>query len=530
MSMPKKPASAKKAPPPARRDGWESTLTGLGTSRDKRMHTTMRPVVMTREEAEAAWVGDFLVARVIEAPVEDMLRGGFSVNVSAIEAPDDAATREDEGLPPGFPPPTPKHVPGVVEVDDSNKRMGDLIDAALEDLGLVDHLEQALKDERALGGSAILIGAADGVQALDQPLNLDALQEVRFLTNFTAQDCIPADYYGDPREPKYGRPRTYQLQPLTMPSGYGPGAVAREKPFAGLLYVHESRLVIFPGIRTTRREALKRNGWGQSVVERVYEAVRDYRTGMQGASALVADFGQAVHKVKGLAEIYQSNDTEALRARFAGMDLARSMLRMLVIDSEEEFKREPTPVSGLPELLDRLATQVSAASEIPVTRLLGQAPAGLNATGASDIRAYYDAIESKRALKVRKAVERLVRLVMRAKNGPTEGVEPATWSVQFPPLWQPTAKERAEERKIVADTDKVYIDAGVLTPEEVAASRFSGDEWSAETVLDVEGRALVDAMPDPEPLPAPEPKPDDEEADETDENDPETDPEPEPTP
>jgi len=266
---------------------------------------------------------------------------------------------------------------------------------------------------------------------------------VRFLTNFTAQDCIPASYYGDPREPKYGQPRTYRLQPLTMPAGYGPGSRSRNV-FAGQIYVHESRLLIFPGILTTRREAIRRNGWGQSVIERVFESARDYRTGMQGASALIQDFAQAVMKVKGLAEIFQSNDIAALRNRFAAMDMARSMLRMQVIDAEEEFKREPTPVSGLPELLDRLSTQLSAASEIPVTRLFGQAPAGLNATGASDIRAYYDSIESKRATKVRRALERLATLVMKSKQGPTQGVEPATWSIQFPPLWQPTAKETAD--------------------------------------------------------------------------------------
>ena len=510
MAKPKKPVQAPvKAP---RNDGWENTLTGLGTTRDKRVYTQMQATRLTREEAEDLWVGDFIVARIVEAPVEDMLRGGFSVNVSAIEEgepTEDPNDREDADPPPGgFPPPTPKHVPGVIEIDATNKRTGDLIDAALEDLHALSVVEQALKDERALGGAAILIGAADGVSKLSDPLREDALREVRFLTNFTAQDCIPASYYGDPREPRYGQPMTYRLQPLTMPAGYGPGSRSRET-FADQIYVHESRLLIFPGIRTTRREAIRRNGWGQSVIERVFESARDYRTGMQGASALIQDFAQAVMKVKGLAEIFQSNDIAALRNRFAAMDMARSMLRMQVIDAEEEFKREPTPVSGLPELLDRLSTQLSAASEIPVTRLFGQAPAGLNATGASDIRAYYDSIESKRATKVRRALERLTCLVMKSKQGPTQDVEPATWSIAFPPLWQPTAKETAETRKIVADTDKIYIDAGVVGPEEVAVSRFGGDEWSAEMVLDPEGRQMMAEEDEADPaVPETDPKAD----------------------
>lgn len=479
---------------PSRADGWENVLTGLGTyARDKRTRATIVNARLTREEAETMWANDFLVALIVEGPVEDMLRGGFSVNVSAVEEeePEDVETREDDGppAPGGFPPPEPKHVPGAIEVDETNKRMGDLIDAKHEDLRTLEVVGRALKEERALGGAAILIGAVDGTTDMALPLNEEALREVRFLTNFTAQDCLPAAYYGDPREPRYGEPSIYRLQPLTMPSGYAPGV--RPNAPVGAIFVHESRLLIFPGLQTTRREALVRNGWGQSVIERVFEAVRDYRTGMQGASALIADFAQAVLKVKGLADIFQSNDQDALRNRFAGMDLARSMLRMLVVDSDEEFERKSTPVTGLAELLDRHGTQVAAASRIPVTRLFGQAPAGLNATGASDIRAYYDAIESERASKVRRVLERLTRLILLSNDGPTKGVEPATWSVQFPPLWQPTAKERAEERKIVAETDAIYLKEGVVTPEEVAASRYGGDEWSPETVLDIEGRRLV---------------------------------------
>jgi uncharacterized protein len=37
---------------------------------------------------------------------------------------------------------------------------------------------------------------------------------------------------------------------------------------------------------------------------------------------------------------------------------------------------------------------VSGAADIPVTRLLGQSPAGMNATGTSDMKNYHDRIQS----------------------------------------------------------------------------------------------------------------------------------------
>jgi hypothetical protein len=65
--------------------------------------------------------------------------------------------------------------------------------------------------------------------------------------------------------------------------------------------------------------------------------------------------------------------------------------------------------------------------------------------------------------------------------------------VKFEPLWSPTAKEIAEERESVSRTDKNYIDSGVLTPEEVALSRFQrGGEWSREwTGVDRETREAM---------------------------------------
>jgi len=36
----------------------------------------------------------------------------------------------------------------------------------------------------------------------------------------------------------------------------------------------------------------------------------------------------------------------------------------------------------------------SGAADIPMTRLLGQSPAGMNATGDGDMRNYYDRIEA----------------------------------------------------------------------------------------------------------------------------------------
>src|SRR5690606_4997558 len=105
---------------------------------------------------------------------------------------------------------------------------------------------------------------------------------------------------------------------------------------------------------------------------------------------------------------------------------------------------------------------------IPVTLLLGRAPAGLQATGASDIRLFYDSMKAGQERLIRPRLNRVVQLLFRAKAGPTGGVEPDNWALEFRPLWQKTDREIAEERFLVAQADQVYATIGALRPEEIA--------------------------------------------------------------
>jgi hypothetical protein len=88
----------------------------------------------------------------------------------------------------------------------------------------------------------------------------------------------------------------------------------------------------------------------------------------------------------------------------------------------------------------------------------------------------------------------------------TKGKEPERWQLTMRALWQPTAQEEAELRNKQAQTDIAYIGSGVITPEEVAVSRFGGAEWRMETIVDFDGRAqMANVGPDPAKLAAGEP-------------------------
>jgi hypothetical protein len=171
------------------------------------------------------------------------------------------------------------------------------------------------------------------------------------------------------------------------------------------------------------------------------------------------------------------------------------MVRAVPLDADaEEFERAGAGVAGLGEVYDRMMMRLSAATGIPVTLLFGRSPAGMNATGESDIRLFYDYISSLQETQTRPRLEYLIELMLNATDGPTGGNAPESWNFEFNPLWQESAKERAETRRLISVADTNYVNTGVLTSNEVAESRFGGETYSPETMLDFEKRSEEDAM------------------------------------
>ena len=96
---------------------------------------------------------------------------------------------------------------------------------------------------------------------------------------------------------------------------------------------------------------------------------------------------------------------------------------------------------------------------------------------------YYDMITALQEDKMLEQSERLVYLIQISKEGPTKGQLIEDWSIVFRPLRQQTEAEKVKMRKEQAESDDKYINNTTLTANEVAMSRFGGDEYNIETKL-----------------------------------------------
>jgi phage-related protein (TIGR01555 family) len=193
-------------------------------------------------------------------------------------------------------------------------------------------------------------------------------------------------------------------------------------------------------------------------------------------AALIDEFSVGKFKLSNLADIISQPDgLELMKKRVEFMDLVRSVFHSMYLDKDDDFIRENVSFGGMPEVLYIFMMLVASCSGYPITRLFGVSPAGLNSTGESDMRNYYDRVRSEQVAAVEPVLLRLVKIISEWKGLDEPYIE---WK----PLQQLTDKEKselekldAEKEKVQAETWKTYIDAGILEPHQAAYLQFGDD-------------------------------------------------------
>lgn len=429
-------------------DGWVNVLTGLGQiGKDKRESTIPVVDLMSYNTMASVYRASDLAARVVDMPASDMMREGFEVRI-----PDDEEMTEALG---GF----------------------------MEELGVDDAFIQALKWKRAYGGSLILIGANDGAVDLSQPLVEDKIKSIDFLNVFDAFEARPIEWQENPLKRGFSTATMFQINPHGMTTA-----------LSGIQRVHASRCLTFTGPLANRRQLREAasgiaQGWGDSVLVRCVKLMRDYDAAWGSVSNLLHDFAQAVYKIKGLSAALLADKDKTIKKRFQLINLGRSIINATLLDADqEEFERKTQSISGVPETLKEFQARVSAAAEIPVNKLFGTSASGMNSAGDAEERTWYDKIRSMQKLETKTQVSRLAKLVMLAKDSPAKGVEPENWTTCFHSLWQQSDTDKADVRFKNAQTDKIYHDLGVASTEDIANSRWGGDEYGMD--LSIEMKAV----------------------------------------
>jgi len=419
------------------KDGWSNLITGLNSSRTAKKKYTHHVFdgILSDQELDSLYAEDGLAARIVKLLPDDMYREGWKYSF-----------------------------PDLDEI--KAKELSDEYAAVFEEIDAMGKLKIATYWNRLKGGSAILISVIDGMD-MSLPLNpkrISRFEKLRVLDR-TEIDFTNIVWQNDPTQPRFGLPELYPVK-----FEYGKG-------LEGTQLVHHTRIIEMHGDVLPRRSenslTQEQRFWGISVLQRAESRLQTLGSSLGSIDQLLQEMSIGKFKFKDLAMLLSSPEgKEALMRRVEVMDLTRSTFRSQYFDTEEDFTRDVMNFQGIPEIMYILFMLVAADTGYPITRLFGVSPAGMNATGESDMRNYYDGVRSLQSTEAYPMILRIVRIISEWKKIQEPYIE-------FLPLQTMNEKEEAELEKIKADkekteadTYKLYVDMGVLEPYQVKFLKY----------------------------------------------------------
>lgn len=342
-------------------------------------------------------------------------------------------------------------------------------------LSVTQRVETARVMARLYGG-ALLYPVIDDGQALTEPLNMDAIQRIENLTVYERVECQAIEWEGDPRSPLYNQPRLWLITPITM-SGASP------------FRIHASRVIHFMGARVTAESRWRNLGHGASVLEAAWEAIRNRAQLSSAGATLVQELIVPVITINDLDARGTGDQGLLFRLRMRLIAQARSMLGMIMLGANEKFERQPISITGFDDLATCAKEDVAASTGYPITKLFTPPASGLGANSEGDRESWAESVHASDHAHLYEPLIRLYTLAYLQKEGPTNGVLPDEWDVEFGSLDRPNAKTAAEINKADAEADDVRIASQVVSPDEV---RKYGSSALALAALNLEDEEVVE--------------------------------------
>lgn len=283
---------------------------------------------------------------------------------------------------------------------------------------------------RLYGGAAGIIMIDGEADRMDEPLDLDRVMPGAFkglLIMDRWSGIIPsADLITDITDPDFGMPEYYEV---TLPEGQG------------VIQLHNSRVCRFSGREMPYLEKLAENYWGTSEMEHVFSELKKRDNVSWNIALLTFMANIRVMKMDGMEQLMAyggGKQQEALYNTLEGLNMMLNNNGIQILGKDDSYESHQYTFSGLGEVYDRFMMDVSGACGIPVTKLFGRSPAGMNSTGDADMDNYYDTIEQSQESQLRPVLDKLLPIVCMSALGAV----PDDLDYIFNPVRRPSNDEK----------------------------------------------------------------------------------------
>lgn len=415
----------------SRIDGLYNMLSGLGSENDKASYTHVAPATpKTKEELTDLYRENVYVAKLCDVLPKDVIKRG--VRIALKDAPESLGDNP--------------------------------FDIPLAQLGVLHALAQAHIWAKLYGGGAVVLGIED-LERNDRQVRPGG--KLRFLLPVTCHELKPESYISDWSDRNWGKPRVYVCN-------------TRKGTAVAPSRIHYSRVVRFEGVPVPSDDQpeLECPGWGDSEITRCWPKIRDLTIVEQAMASATHDLNVMVLAIRGLNIVATNEDGHAeLQKRLLAINLSKSICNAVLIDADEEKAEYLTrDVKGFAELHDRFRLALSAASEIPHTRLFGDSPTGLSTDDKSGHQNWATVVAASQKFDYEPALRQVVDLMMADTSGPTKG-KAYDYTVEWPPYTEPSDEEKSKAEHNLAQADALMIRAGVVNKEEVFHYRHGARGW-----------------------------------------------------
>lgn len=399
-------------------DGYVNSLAYLGEASEltKANDYERHPISNNYELLTVMYRENWLAARIIDTPCEDMTRSWYTV---------------------------------ASEID--QEKLDDL--AKLESKHSVQQeITNAIRWARLYGGAAAVMVIKGQEDMLDQPLDFDMIQPGCFrglIVVDRTRGIFPSiDLEEDMDDPEFGYPKWYDVM-LDEESG-------------SILRVHHSRLLLFKGRMLPIDEEIREDYWGASELEHVYEELQKRNATSANIAQLVFQANVAALKMSDFGEIMGMGtpaQREQLYRTIMEMNRLRTSFGVTLMSQEDSYEQHPYSFAGVAEVYETFMMDMAGAAEIPATKLFGRAPQGMNSTGESDMKNYYEVIAQLQERQLKPALEKLLPVMCMS----LWGVIPDDLEIVFEPLGTTTPSERATIMGQLASPIVQAYSAGLVT-------------------------------------------------------------------
>ena len=339
---------------------------------------------------------------------------------------------------------------GVEFVTEIPPDQGQIIDRAISGMNFWGILNETVKWGRLYGGSVAVALLQD--QDMKQPLRLDTVGPGQF------KGIIALDRWMV--EPSLEDLVTDFGPHLGMPKYY---RVSVGSPALRGQVIHHSRMLVrHCGIELPYQQRLQEMLWGISVLERLYDRMIAFDSASTGAAQLVYKAYLRTLSVDGLRDVVSAGG-KPLNGLTAYVDMMRrfqGLEGITIIDAKDKYEAQTHGAfSGLADVLTQFGQQVSGAAQIPLVRLFGQSPSGLNSTGESDLTTYYDHIKRLQQKDLHHGVTLAYQLTAASK-----GIKlPPDFAIDFKPLRELDDKDKADIASSIATTVSGAYESGLIS-------------------------------------------------------------------